>query len=277
MGLSNITNDFKNEITLKNRFAFGDNWHNYLKTMNADKLNESINYLREMLGIKDLQGKKFIDIGSGSGIISLSARKLGAVVYSFDYDPRSVSCTEYLKAEYFPNDSNWNIAQGSILDKAFLDSLGKYDIIYSWGVLHHTGNLILALENTISLCKPDSVVYISLYNDQGIISKYWLFIKKIYNKHPILQSLIILIHFPYLFLFRFIKRLIKGNLSVGRGMNIWHDMIDWLGGFPFEVMKPTSVVTYFTNLKYKTIFLKTCGKRHGCNEYIFKKPTDIRN
>jgi 2-polyprenyl-6-hydroxyphenyl methylase/3-demethylubiquinone-9 3-methyltransferase len=218
----------------RNRFGFGKNWANFLNTVGEQEIEAAKKSLLEMLDLSDLKGRKFLDVGSGSGLFSLGARLLGANVISFDYDPQCVSCTDALRETFFGSNKSWRVEQGSVLDKTYVSSLGQFDIVYSWGVLHHTGDMWSAMGNVVSCVAPGGALFIAIYNDQGWISKYWKMVKKAYNAVPALRPVLIIIHFPYLFVARFLARLLTGRLGVGRGMNPWHDMLDWIGGFPLR-------------------------------------------
>jgi 2-polyprenyl-6-hydroxyphenyl methylase/3-demethylubiquinone-9 3-methyltransferase len=137
------------DIRQGQRFAFGANWARFLSVLDETRIMEAEQSLRTMLGTSDLSGKRFLDIGSGSGLFSLAARRLGAKVHSFDYDPESVACTAELKRRYFPADADWQVEQGSALDGDYLARLGHFDVVYSWGVLHHTGALWLGIEHAL--------------------------------------------------------------------------------------------------------------------------------
>ena len=137
-----------------------------------------------MLGLDTLAGLTFLDIGCGSGLFSLAARRLGATVYSFDYDPQSVACSRQLKERYLPDDAHWHIEWGSVLDAAYLESLPRFDIVYSWGVLHHTGAMWQALDHAQRAVAPNGKLFIAIYNDMGSQSIRWRQLKRLYAKLP---------------------------------------------------------------------------------------------
>ena len=267
----------------KQRFAFGKNWANFLKHLNEERIKEAEKSLLENLNLNNLKGKNFLDIGSGSGLFSLAAHRLGANVFSFDYDKDAVNCTKYLKEKYAKKSNNWQITQGSVLDKKFLSKISsdKFDIVYSWGVLHHTGNMQQAFENIVDLIKPEGYLFISIYNDQGDTSQRWKWIKKKYNNSSYITKLSLSLYtLLRCWTMTFAKDLVKtGNplkswLAYGkndRGMSAWHDVIDWLGGYPFEVAKPEEIFDSFKKKNFTLKKLKTCAGGIGCNEFIFQK------
>jgi len=264
------------------RFEFGKNWKSFLTSLNDDRIIQAEESLKKMLGLENLNGKTFLDIGSGSGLFSLAAKRMGATVHSFDYDPQSVACTKELKQRYFPQDPHWVIEEGSALDEQYLNKLGTFDIVYSWGVLHHTGDMTKAIELSSERVKADGLFFIAIYNDQGGASRRWLAIKKFYNKLPhFLQPLIVLFIASYYEIKYSLILLLKGRNPLpfhnwkeskkSRGMSVWHDWVDWCGGLPFEVAKPENIIVPLLNKGFILANLSTCGGSWGCNQYVFIK------
>jgi 2-polyprenyl-6-hydroxyphenyl methylase/3-demethylubiquinone-9 3-methyltransferase len=203
---------------------------------------------------------------------------LGAKVHSFDYDPQSVACTRDLRRRYFPEDENWKVEQGSVLDSQYLSGLGQFDIVYSWGVLHHTGQMWGALENVAPLPRAGGLLFIAIYNDQGGASRRWLKLKKLYNKYRLLRFPLAIYTLVQQWGMTLLPEAIKGHplrswrgYHKTRGMSAWHDIVDWIGGLPFEVAKPEEIFSFYRGKGYSLERLKTCAGGLGCNEFVFRR------
>ena len=251
------------------RFEFGKNWKNFLSNLDNTKIVEAEKSLMDKLKLENLKGCNFLDIGCGSGLFSLAAKNLGAKVTSFDFDIDAVDCAKLLKEKYYKNDLDWKIMQGSVLDKNFLRDLGNYNIIYSWGVLHHTGNMWEAINNVKLMSTKNTLLFISIYNHQNYFSNFWTVIKKIYNKYYFLRPLLILIFSCYLLLPSLLKTIITRK-KLDRGMSLYTDLKDWLGGYPFQTATPNQIQEVFKD-DFELINVKTVGNKLGCNEFVFKK------
>src|SRR5579872_985738 len=155
---------FDSEVARGTRFQFGANWLRFLTTLDDSRVAIAETSLCDRLEVSDLKAKRFLDVGSGSGLFSLAARRLGAQVVSFDFDPQSVASTSELKRRYFPDDADWQICEGSVLDRAFLKTLGAFDVVYSWGVLHHTGQMWTAIRNAIERVNAGGTLFLAIYN-----------------------------------------------------------------------------------------------------------------
>ena len=250
------------------RFKFGKNWKKYSKLITNERIKDASNSLKEFFEVENFDNKSFIDVGCGSGIFSISACLLGAKVKSFDFDTDSVECTQDLSKKILGK--SISIEKGDILDSVYVKKLGEFDYVYSWGVLHHTGDLNSALKNIDNLVKKNGKLFISIYNNQGIKSEIWKIIKILFNKVEILQPVLILFFLIFMkapeILFKFfVKR------KEVRGMAPVTDLIDWLGGYPFETAKPEYIFDFFFKLNYSLVKLKTVSGKSGCNEFIFIK------
>ena len=166
---------------MSDRFAFGKNWERFLATLSVEQIDDAKRALVKLIGTDDLKGKSFLDIGSGSGLHSLAAFLLGAKVHSFDYDIDSVRCTQALQSRY--GNDEWTVEQGSALDQDYLAKLGEYDLVYSWGVLHHTGDMKTALGLAGERVKIGGMLAIAIYNTQ-LTTPFWKFVKRCYVKSP---------------------------------------------------------------------------------------------
>jgi len=263
------------------RFGFGENWSRFLALLDDGRVAEAEASLKDMLAVTDLRDRRFLDIGCGSGLFSLAARRLGASVHSFDYDTQSVACARELKRREFPEDANWRIENGSVLDAAYMNGLGEFEVVYSWGVLHHTGSMWLALERAIGRVAPSGKLFIAIYADQGWKSRAWWFVKLFYNRLPrFLRPLYafavsaltrILMIVKYTILLRPMTAIapLVGDRRA-RGMSAKHDRLDWIGGFPYEYASLETLAAYLEARGFSIVKTRRAGSL-GCNELVAER------
>lgn len=268
-------------------FAFGKNWQAFLKSYLTDeRLEEARQSLIAFFGSEEaIKGKTFLDIGCGSGLFSLAAHQLGAKeIISFDVDTDSVRCCEYLWKEE-GNPGNWKVLTGSVLDKSFISHLGKFDIVYSWGVLHHTGSMWEAIENASSLVENGGAFYIAIYNKvdhfgfypEGRFgsSDFWLAEKKFYTKLPrFMQSIfdfmvMFVLVILYLLTLQNPFKKIEEHKKL-RGMSWSVDIKDWLGGYPYECATVSEIFRFFHPKGFRLENIK-CNNGLLNNEFLFRK------
>jgi 2-polyprenyl-6-hydroxyphenyl methylase/3-demethylubiquinone-9 3-methyltransferase len=263
------------------RFEFGANWQRFLSCVDDQRLAAAADSLRRLLAVDSLAGRSLLDAGCGSGLSSLVARRLGARVCSFDYDPQSVACTMELRRRFQPDDPDWTVLPGSVLDQDFLAGLGRFDVVYSWGVLHHTGAMWQAIANVADLVGPGGLLALAIYNDQGLASAVWRRLKACYNRSGALLRWVILLATVAWFESR---TAVKNVLTLHnpwpvrrwreyfrqRGMSQWHDYVDWAGGYPFEVAKPEELRDFLRPRGFELVGLETTSGL-GCNQFLFQR------
>ncbi len=271
--------ELEQQLARGERFAFGENWRQFLKHLDETRIREAEVSLQEMLQLSDLRDKTFLDVGSGSGLFSLAARRLGARVHSFDFDPSSVACATELRQRFFHGDAQWCVERGSILDEDYVRGLGAFDIVYSWGVLHHSGEMWRALDLVMLPVKTGGKLFVAIYNDQGWISNVWKAIKKTYGGLPHFAKPLLAVPVgiatwgPVSFL-----DLMRGKpfhtwrrYYQSRGMSPWHDVVDWVGGFPFEVATPEKIFDFYSARGFILRRLATAGGKSGNNQFVFER------
>ena len=261
------------------RFTFGKNWAAFLKGLDDAAIEDAVASLQEMLGVESLAGKTFLDIGSGSGLFSLAARRLGGRVLSFDYDRESCGCTETLKRRFFAGDPAWTVERGDILDRSYVESLGSFDVVYAWGVLHHTGAIWAALDHARLPVRANGTLFIAIYNFQTRWTAFYTVMKRAYVRSPILGKVVIAgayIGFTVTRSFVFDLARLRSPISRyrvrnRRGMSLWHDWIDWIGGYPFEAATPEEVFDFYRQHGFTLVRLTTVGGGSSNNQFVFRR------
>jgi len=265
------------------RFEFGRNWQNFVGTrLSTERIMAATASLRRVLAIDTLRGRSFLDIGCGSGLFSLSAALLGAEkVVGFDVDPYSVQASVDLRARTPVPADRWQVRQGSVMDEEFLATLDPADVVYAWGVLHHTGALWQAMDNAVGKVKPGGSIVLAVYNkvDRRLGgSAQWWDLKRRYNRcPPRLQRLI-----EYLYVSNFLARhlltlrnpltAIRNYGAARRGMDFRHDVRDWLGGFPYEYATAGDVFNYVHDKFGLQLHYLNTHDGHACNEFTLVRP-----
>jgi 2-polyprenyl-3-methyl-5-hydroxy-6-metoxy-1,4-benzoquinol methylase len=280
--LLRTTDTHAGEVARGERFEFGSNWARFLTVLDEERIAAAERALQEMLQVTRLDGLRFLDIGSGSGLSSLAARRLGAIVHSFDYDPRSVACTAELQRRYFLSDAQWTVERGSVLDGNYMRQLGRFDVVYSFGVLHHTGRMWEALEHAAIPVAAGGKLFVAIYNDMGTQSRRWHWIKRVYNELPRFARtpFAVAVTLP-----GELKALAAATLRGRpgdyvrswtdyrrlRGMSRWHDIIDWVGGYPYEFATPDEIFDFYRGRGFTLRKMKCGGVGLGCNEFVFAR------
>ncbi len=256
------------------RYDFGDNWHDFINDLQQSQIDSAKNDLKSLIG--DISGKSFLDIGSGSGLHSLAALSLGAKwVTAIDYDPMSVKSTRALLSHHAAN-LPWEANHDDILKSSITT---KYDIVYSWGVLHHTGDMWRAIENAAAKCKKGGILALALYNKTPFCA-LWKHEKRLYSKYRFIRPLFNILFSTALLLrtaltgtnpFRYIS-----EYNSNRGMSFMTDIRDWLGGYPYESVSDTELVNKLQGMGFQLMTQKNTTPSlglfgSGCGEWVFMK------
>lgn len=261
-------------------FAFGKNWADYSQTITDTDIQSAKSQLQHLLGLDSLEGKTFLDVGCGSGIHALAALQLGSEsLYAIDIDPDSADTTRTVLGKYW-NKANYIVEQRNIFD-IDADSFPHYDIVYSWGVLHHTGDMWDAIDKAANLVKGNGFLAIALYRKTGLC-RFWQWEKKFYTHSaaPVQKLLVWL--FIGMKMTRDLLRMknplrkVRGHSEKKRGMKWYFDIVDWLGGYPYESASPEEVQAFLTRRGFQMKHSFKTRKRLGVfgtgnAEYLFVK------
>jgi 2-polyprenyl-6-hydroxyphenyl methylase/3-demethylubiquinone-9 3-methyltransferase len=263
-------------LDVSSHFRFGENWADYAELVDERRIAGAQESVEALVG--DLKGKSFLDIGSGSGLFSVAALRLGAAeVVAVDIDEESIATTRKLLSREFHK--KWRAEQISVFDlPARIQE--RFDVVYSWGVLHHTGAMWRALDCACSMVKSDGIFAFALY-ERTPLCRPWTYEKRLYRRLPKLAQK--LLRGIYLTAWG-AGMLVKGHNpwryvrdGQKRGMDVFHDVHDWMGGYPYESTSSAEVEAFMTergfvrekHAPWRTLLAGVFGS--GCSEYVFRR------
>jgi predicted RNA methylase len=270
-------------LGLQSHFSFGENWSQFAHKIDEPRIQEAEKSLIRLIGREGIQGKTFLDIGCGSGLSSLAAVRLGCrKLLAVDLDPKSVETTRKTLSLY-AGGGNWECRNISVFD---LDpaAVGTFDVVYSWGVLHHTGAMHKAIAKASMMVAPQGMLTLALYGKTPFCGM-WRVEKKIYSRSPKwLQKIIETVYVEIVGLRLALKgeslKKRRETYFQQRGMDMYHDTRDWLGGYPYESISPEEALAYLRKIGFEPVrsfVTKSIGfLGAGCDEYSFTK-TDVSN
>jgi 2-polyprenyl-6-hydroxyphenyl methylase/3-demethylubiquinone-9 3-methyltransferase len=261
-------------------YSFGKNWLEYSQSINSIHVDHVTSDLSRLLNLKDLTQKSVLDIGCGSGVHDVGFYQLGCRnLTAIDYDQDCITATNQTLEKFCPG-SGYKILQGDILSSK-TQSLGKFDIVYSWGVLHHTGNLLEAICKASTLVAREGHLAIALYR-KTLMCGFWKAEKRLYSRLPrIFQRFLELIYISFFSIaLLFTQKTSITNYiesySSKRGMNFFADVKDWLGGYPYESISPHELRKLMSSLGFRQVYSLEGNSRigifgSGCDEFLFQK------
>lgn len=263
---------------LESHFQFGANWNSFAALLDPGRVEAAVDSLRELVG-PDLSGKSFLDIGCGSGLSSVAAAKLGAgPILAADLDPLSTKTASEVLARYLPA-SEFKVRTISVFDMTVAE-IGSYDVVYSWGVLHHTGAMWTAIEHALALTKPGGLLVLAIYKKTPFCG-IWKVEKKLYAHAPnwvqrsMLKTYLASFYAAQLACLRNPWQRAARYLHE-RGMSEEHDAHDWLGGYPYESASPQAIKRFVSSRGFRQLRVRRDEWKlglfgAGCAEYVFQR------
>ena len=266
----------------KKQFNFGENWREFSHhALTPDRVQQAREDFADLFSGIPLRDRSFLDIGFGQALSLLLATGAGCRSVGCDINPICAEILAENRQRFFPELTNVQIpvVVGSILDEAILERLrgltgeaGRetYDIVHSWGVLHHTGDMWRGIQHAASLVGPEGHLVLALYAHHWS-SGTWKVIKWSYVRVPsVVRRLFIALLYPVIYLAKFLVTR-RDPREQKRGMDFYYDVVDWVGGYPYEYVKAEDLARRVEELGFKNTRVIRATVPTGCNEFVFAR------
>lgn len=258
-------------------FDFGENWSEFsAHALTPERVAQARQDFAVLLGDIPLAGRTFLDIGFGQGLSLLTAASLGGRAHGCDINPK---CAQVLarNQKHFPGMTALpSVTVGSILEDAVTQELRAvtanrgFDIVHSWGVLHHTGDMDRAIRHAASLVAPGGYLVIALYNRHWS-SGAWRAIKWSYVHSPRwLQRVLVGLFYPIIYAAKWLVTR-RDPKRQERGMDFFYNVVDWVGGYPYEYASIDEVIAMVAAHGFALRRAIPAVVPTGCNEFVFTK------
>lgn len=259
--------------TARMRFNFGKNWQSYARTaLNAQQIEAARTDFARLFAQVPLAGTQFLDIGFGQGLSICLAAEAGAHCRGIDIDSDNLEAAR-LTQTHFTLAHPPALSIGSILDPGCVAELGQgggFDVVHSWGVLHHTGNMALALQHAAQLTKPQGHLVLAIYRSHWS-SPLWHAIKWLYNVSPaFLRRGLIAINYWVIYVAKWLVTR-QDPRKKERGMDFYHDVVDWVGGYPYEHASEAGLTEHMASLGFERVDFIPAKVPTGCHQFVFHK------
>jgi len=111
-------------------------------------------------------GKKVLEVGVGAGTDFCQWVKAGCIITGIDLTSEAVKNTASKLASQ--NLSGYDLRVADAENLPFKDE--TFDLVYSWGVIHHTANMQKALEEVCRVTKRNGEIKLMLYNSGSVLA-----------------------------------------------------------------------------------------------------------